>query len=114
MRDEDRGFRQFDARVQRGDRGVVPLGDLAEEYPGDGFAVEPHLARLDARHVDDRHDATHHHRPLERSEEHTSELKSLMRISYAVFCLKKKNKAHISNNEHMTNYKHKKATTKIY
>src|SRR3546814_8742899 len=27
---------------------------------------------------------------LDRSEEHTSELKSLMRISYAVFCLKKK------------------------
>src|SRR3546814_4729385 len=27
---------------------------------------------------------------LERSEEHTSELQSLMRISYAVFCLKKK------------------------
>src|SRR3546814_1246554 len=31
-----------------------------------------------------------------RSEEHTSELQSLMRISYAVFCLKKKNK-HIHN-----------------
>src|SRR3546814_10471599 len=30
--------------------------------------------------------------PLERSEEHTSELQSLMRISYAVFCLKKKKK----------------------
>src|SRR3546814_8227144 len=29
-----------------------------------------------------------------RSEEHTSELQSLMRISYAVFCLKKKNNAH--------------------
>src|SRR3546814_6830760 len=29
---------------------------------------------------------------LRRSEEHTSELQSLMRISYAVFCLKKKNK----------------------
>src|SRR3546814_9313374 len=28
---------------------------------------------------------------LDRSEEHTSELQSLMRISYAVFCLKKKN-----------------------
>src|SRR3546814_6240573 len=28
-----------------------------------------------------------------RSEEHTSELQSLMRISYAVFCLKKKNRA---------------------
>src|SRR3546814_9983680 len=31
-----------------------------------------------------------------RSEEHTSELQSLMRISYAVFCLKKKNR--IKNN----------------
>src|SRR3546814_9032301 len=30
-----------------------------------------------------------------RSEEHTSELQSLMRISYAVFCLKKKQKQHI-------------------
>src|SRR3546814_8580875 len=31
-------------------------------------------------------------RPDGRSEEHTSELQSLMRISYAVFCLKKKNR----------------------
>src|SRR3546814_12310015 len=30
--------------------------------------------------------------PFRRSEEHTSELQSLMRISYAVFCLKKKKK----------------------
>src|SRR3546814_5801256 len=33
-----------------------------------------------------------------RSEEHTSELQSLMRISYAVFCLKKKKKRQIANN----------------
>src|SRR3546814_1889717 len=32
-----------------------------------------------------------HHSGGSRSEEHTSELQSLMRISYAVFCLKKKN-----------------------
>src|SRR3546814_6298942 len=32
-----------------------------------------------------------------RSEEHTSELQSLMRISYAVFCLKKKKKYNISD-----------------
>src|SRR3546814_12072205 len=32
-----------------------------------------------------------------RSEEHTSELQSLMRISYAVFCLKKKNKIDINH-----------------
>src|SRR3546814_7080922 len=36
-----------------------------------------------------------------RSEEHTSELQSLMRISYAVFCLKKKKKkAKIKNTQH--------------
>src|SRR3546814_8156544 len=32
---------------------------------------------------------------IQRSEEHTSELQSLMRISYAVFCLKKKKKTKI-------------------
>src|SRR3546814_8732492 len=37
-------------------------------------------AHVSARHFHDRHS---------RSEEHTSELQSLMRISYAVFCLKK-------------------------
>src|SRR3546814_7374787 len=35
---------------------------------------------------------------LDRSEEHTSELQSLMRISYAVFCLKKKKKTITSKN----------------
>src|SRR3546814_3749898 len=35
---------------------------------------------------------------VERSEEHTSELQSLMRISYAVFCLKKKNKMNKHSN----------------
>src|SRR3546814_7306303 len=34
---------------------------------------------------------------MARSEEHTSELQSLMRISYAVFCLKKKTKKHNKN-----------------
>src|SRR3546814_3365524 len=34
----------------------------------------------------------------ERSEEHTSELQSLMRNSYAVFCLKKKKKKHTKTN----------------
>src|SRR3546814_4651041 len=39
-----------------------------------------------------------------RSEEHTSELQSLMRISYAVFCLKKKKE---KNNKKKKNNKHK-------
>src|SRR3546814_9652042 len=38
-------------------------------------------------------------RPATRSEEHTSELQSLMRISYAVFCLKKQT----TNNQQDTN-----------
>src|SRR3546814_6973693 len=40
--------------------------------------------------------------PRVRSEEHTSELQSLMRISYAVFCLKKKIKEHRNLKRHMT------------
>src|SRR3546814_9280591 len=42
-----------------------------------------------------------------RSEEHTSELQSLMRISYAVFCLKKKNQQQpqtTNSKPHTTNY----------
>src|SRR3546814_4763039 len=40
----------------------------------------------------------------DRSEEHTSELQSLMRISYAVFCLKKKKKiTHTNNNSTQPN-----------
>src|SRR3546814_1110746 len=40
-----------------------------------------------------------------RSEEHTSELQSLMRISYAVFCLKKKNKKNVIISTHTTKYR---------
>src|SRR3546814_8575294 len=39
---------------------------------------------------------------IARSEEHTSELQSLMRISYAVFCLKKKRKHIITPSKHTT------------
>src|SRR3546814_4220312 len=41
------------------------------------------------------------YRAVRRSEEHTSELQSLMRISYAVFCLKKKNLKTQYNNQHL-------------
>src|SRR3546814_2719650 len=42
----------------------------------------------------------------QRSEEHTSELQSLMRISYAVFCLKKKtNTKHNARHRHLQTYK---------
>src|SRR3546814_2667091 len=50
-------------------------------------------ARRRARsHVAQWHRSGGARKRRQRSEEHTSELQSLMRISYAVFCLKKKNK----------------------
>src|SRR3546814_8160367 len=42
--------------------------------------------------------------PRHRSEEHTSELQSLMRISYAVFCLKKKTKQTTNKNHQNTQH----------
>src|SRR3546814_4673630 len=54
--------------------------DLPRHLPAPRRIVAPQQRR----HVDDREAG--------RSEEHTSELQSLMRISYAVFCLKKKQK----------------------
>src|SRR3546814_1543647 len=45
-----------------------------------------------------------------RSEEHTSELQSLMRISYAVFCLKKKN----INSYTDASYRHQEQTTRSH
>src|SRR3546814_10038520 len=47
-----------------------------------------------------------------RSEEHTSELQSLMRISYAVFCLKKKNHQQIrKKNSKLIKFQHNTDTT---
>src|SRR3546814_9535062 len=48
---------------------------------------------------------------LLRSEEHTSELQSLMRISYAVFCLKKKNKPNTIKKDTKTHKSKKRSNT---
>src|SRR3546814_8850117 len=71
-------------------------GDAPLHYADDGAAsadcdLAPYIgpcALLDVRHARGRVEVA----DIDRSEEHTSELQSLMRISYAVFCLKKKNK----------------------
>src|SRR3546814_6558375 len=49
-----------------------------------------------------------------RSEEHTSELQSLMRISYAVFCLKKKKKNTIKKYNHNKHIQSKHTTTTMH
>src|SRR3546814_7961626 len=55
----------------------------------------------------DEHEPQRVHVGATRSEEHTSELQSLMRISYAVFCLKKKKK---QENRMVTARRHKHTT----
>src|SRR3546814_5116375 len=64
-------------------------GDFAAEFREHGGALL--VLRALAMH-DILEFAVTGHRARSRSEEHTSELQSLMRISYAVFCLKKKQK----------------------
>src|SRR3546814_3675952 len=71
------------------DRGSVPVGAHGLAVVDD---VRPRLLR---GRDDPRQHAALRPRAVRRrarSEEHTSELQSLMRISYAVFCLKKKNR----------------------
>src|SRR3546814_4907098 len=60
---------------------------MSELFRREIRSLVPRLAKLPADRA-----AELFRRGLPRSEEHTSELQSLMRISYAVFCLKKKNK----------------------
>src|SRR3546814_4463780 len=57
--------------------------------PFGSFVDKVDLVHADGGHADEI---------FQRSEEHTSELQSLMRISYAVFCLKKKNEYNININ----------------
>src|SRR3546814_3227179 len=81
FRSADQGLRIILARnlaqnIRAGDDHVAASGfHCVDQLGGQGMAVR--FARME-KHF--------------RSEEHTSELQSLMRISYAVFCLKKKKK----------------------
>src|SRR3546814_8199638 len=81
--------------LYNGPRDVQVWPALLEKHRATLFAAVPTLYRQILKYCDlgardltaFRHGVT----AGERSEEHTSELQSLMRISYAVFCLKKKN-----------------------
>src|SRR3546814_2609489 len=68
---------------------VVDKPHFLASTPGGRYLRETALTRL--RQVLELPLLSPVHR-LDRSEEHTSELQSLLRISYAVFCLKKKKK----------------------
>src|SRR3546814_6597873 len=88
----DRG-RQRDARADRGERHDIAV------VPAIAVDLDVHVVEI----------------PLElrvRSEEHTSELQSLMRNSYAVFCLKKKKRKHQLTYNTTTNRDQKPQITK--
>src|SRR3546814_3589158 len=111
---EDVGFLQIVELLRGADeiaRGKAPVGEMVEEG---GVGYQP-------RHRDDPPPGRRHQPRVEvaivgnarlfepqRSEEHTSELQSLMRISYAVFCLKKKKKNKTAT-DHSTATHHIKA-----
>src|SRR3546814_8674206 len=74
----------------------------------DALPISPALPDAGARRRTRPFHPTLGARAFCRSEEHTSELQSLMRISYAVFCLKKKNhkkQQYECKLQHQTNYK---------
>src|SRR3546814_9496571 len=73
---------------------LLLIAELQKEF-NMGVIVITHDLGVVAR-VADRVAVMYAGQIVERSEEHTSELQSLMRISYAVFCLKKKNKISIA------------------
>src|SRR3546814_10635725 len=89
----EKRLRQFDLRNMRVDVDAFDRGRrLHEREPAFGrrrdilFKVEP----IERAHIELRLAVAAAVGAAIRSEEHTSELQSLMRISYAVFCLKKK------------------------
>src|SRR3546814_4503370 len=68
------------------------FGHFARAAGRTGVEQDRAIAKHQRRVLDKDRVGVGFQRRKDRSEEHTSELQSLMRISYAVFCLKKKNR----------------------
>src|SRR3546814_8070986 len=106
--DPEHGFRMRYDLIEKNEKHVAAIAKAAKAADGiflatdpdrEGEAISWHIAEI-LRERGLLKDKT---LQRVRSEEHTSELQSLMRISYAVFCLKKKNhKRHITKNETST------------
>src|SRR3546814_2751829 len=78
----------YTTRFRSENGGLPRLPGQVQDCPTRGCGYAPRECCGSSR---GRSEATRACRRHRRSEEHTSELQSLMRISYAVFCLKKKN-----------------------
>src|SRR3546814_2059424 len=91
-----------DQQVEKDEDGCVENDDSHHE----AIVAIDRALHEEAADAGQREDLLHDDRPGDdvgrdrpRSEEHTSELQSLMRISYAVFCLKKKKRKYSNTNE---------------
>src|SRR3546814_7320735 len=92
-RTEHGDARQYEIEIGGGVLARADAGNeavLLFEIVGGFFGIEDDRDVEEAEEDDARGIERHIERLAVRSEEHTSELQSLMRISYAVFCLKKK------------------------
>src|SRR3546814_3173130 len=89
------------------DAAILLPGEMGHEGPAgrivhvagahhEATRAPPEILLAVAVEIQPRDPAGHDGLAVDRSEEHTSELQSLMRISYAVFCLKKKKKTYTS------------------
>src|SRR3546814_6899283 len=97
------------------DPGRVELREEIAEFAVETHHLQAHFAALGAeavadivgrRQADDQEvGAAAFAHLAHRSEEHTSELQSLMRISYAVFCLKKKNSKPLQHQKKQKSHK---------
>src|SRR3546814_8241810 len=106
----------IDLRASLAGRDTLPLLHVARDVGIAGTLDACALGQLAldlhvVRHAGTRLAITTNHQRLDigRSEEHTSELQSLMRISYAVFCLKKKTQQQIT--KHKEEQKKRESTT---
>src|SRR3546814_2977224 len=104
-----RAFDRIMLRMERGEAQQGEAGERGDERPHQDadlrFLDEQRVAREGEPADEQAHreaDPAQHRDAIDlepgRSEEHTSELQSLMRISYAVFCLKKKTITDNNNN----------------
>src|SRR3546814_3057069 len=87
-RKESADYRARLPALRIGHAGETKTHGVADDFAShEGGGIADLQCKTDSKPC--KHLASDHQYACERSEEHTSELQSLMRISYAVFCLKK-------------------------